>query len=129
MKQPKKKKVPPISNQKIGAMIRKAVEEKKRAFAQKFKVGEFVKEKWAKDTIGLIVEEVTAKKRYTSGMPLCYIGGSIDYVAERYFNYTVKVLWMHHPTVIEGRMDQVTDMHVDSITVRKETKQKKVLES
>lgn len=119
------KKAARISNHKIGALIRKHAEIYRQEYAEKFKIGEFVKEKYRKDTYGLILQDVETKKMYLR-TPASYLEGTPSQIAERYYRYTVTVLWMHHPDVIAGEMDQITNMNVNQLVVKKE---KKVLET
>lgn len=118
---PKKKK---MSNHEIGAAIRKKVEARKKQYSYKFKVGEFVREKYVTSSVGLILETVQAKKTYPR-TPVSYFGGSIDYAADKYYIYTVKVLWLHHPDVVAGTSNQVGDFAIRWLIPHKE---KKVLE-
>lgn len=125
-----------LSNHKVGALVRKRAEEIRRKFSQKFKIGDFVKEKYIKDNVGLILQEVEATKKSKAVMTSNFISAikkesalPTDYLANRYYNYKVKVLWMQHPDVVSGELDQITDMNVHYLTPYKEKKEKKVLES
>lgn len=128
-----------LSNHKIGALVRKRVEEIRRKFSVKFKIGDLVKEKYVKDNVGLVLQEVEAKKRVIGNVVSHFVpkvsnenAVPVDYLANRYYSYKVKVLWMHHPEVVAGELDQISDMNVHYLTQhkeKKEKKEKKVLET
>jgi hypothetical protein len=123
-----KKRKSRLTNREFAARVRKLVKQKVALFNETYKVGELVSQKYNTKSIGLVMEEVIAKKKYNE-VPLGYHEVSAEYAAEHFYRYTAKVLWMHHPLRHELEMDQLCDMPIWDLKIKKEKKEKKVLES
>lgn len=126
-----------LSNQKIAAVVRKRVEELRKKYSNQFKIGDFVKEKYIKDNVALVLQEAEAVRRIKYSSIGDFIGLkvtdeaqiAVDYLAHKFYNFKIKVLWMQHPELTSGDRDQISDMSVHYLTPYKEKKVKKVLES
>jgi hypothetical protein len=111
-----KKNVTPHKN---AADIRARVKAREKELRLLLPLGEFVNEKYVTASVGMIVEEVKGKRKFSH---FTMAGVDPVYAARHMYRYSVRVLWLEHP---DKDRPQTEVIRVDYIKLR--NTKKKVL--
>jgi hypothetical protein len=108
-----------VSPHKNAADIRARVKAREKELRLLLPLGEFVNEKYVTASVGMIVEEVKGKRKFSH---FTMAGVNPEYAARHMYYYSARVLWLEHP---DKDRPQTEVIQVDYIKLR--NTKKKVL--